>query len=383
MISNFLSRINPRKTYISENDVQNPIKTDGTVYLTDEMITTEDALSKQGSVSPPVQPPPVTIQNISPLKLKIHQIIDGKSLSTVQQMKQTQLTKKQLKTIEHATTILLLVLSLGTIGSLVATGGSGIIIVPFLFGIGLALKNAIINSNLSQEDLLLIENILYMFALLKSCPTINKILENKACMQNNAIIKQQPPNSFWNFIGRSKAYTSIETIVETPTSCSDVTTFENKLNLKWKQGIDIKIVNFISGTLDEFIKQLELMVIMLSDKSAKGNAKNIIIDAHSKCSGISTTILNYLKLNDEIPTIELLQQQPMFGSQDATNEIQEVYNDSSQKTKLLIETAFEKVSNFVLFTGIMFRNAVLPQHNGGKSLRKHKKRKRTTRKLKY
>ena len=377
------SRLNPRKSYFfaSKNDIQNPIKTEEPTVLTDDIVdnmsTVTDAVSNTSSAPPPLKQPPATIE-ISPLKLKIQQIIDGKSLSTVQQLKETQLTKKQLKTREHATTILLLVLSLGTIGSLVATGGSGIIIVPFLFGIGLALKNAIINSNLSQEDLLLIENILYMFALLKSCPTIQKILENKACMQNNTSIKTQPSNSFWNFIGRSKSST-VE-IPEQPTQCMDVTTFEKQINMNWREGVDTKIVAFISGILDEFIKQLELMVIMLSDKSAKGNAKTIIIDAHSKCSGISTTILNYLKLNDEIPTIALLQTQPMFGSQAATDEIQQTYVNSSPKTKLLIETAFEKISNFVLFTGIMLRNAVLP--HGGKTFRRNKKRK-LTRKLKY
>ena len=376
MFSRITSRFNP-KSQNEKDDVQTPKKDEQPVVLTDDMITTEDALSNQGSVSPPVNPPPATIE-ISPLKLKIQQIIDGKSLSTVQQLRNSQLTKKELKNREHATTILLLVLSLGTIGSLVATGGSGIIIIPFLFGIGLALKNAIINSNLSQEDLLLIENILYMFALLKACPTIEKILEHKACMQNSATIKPQPPNSFWNFIGRSTSTPIVFTSLDQPTQCRDVTTFENQVDSKWEQGVDTKIVAFISGTLDEFIKQLELMVIMLSDKRAKGNAKKIIIDAHSKCSGISTTILNYLKLNNETPTIESLQQQPMFVPQAANLEIQQAYTNTSNKSKLLIETAFEKVSNFVLFTGIMFRNAV---YHGGKSVRR--KKRRLTRKLKY
>ena len=120
------------------------------------------------------------------------------------------------------------------------------------------------------------------------------------------------------------------------------------------------------------------MVIMLNERSAKGNAKKIIIDAHSKCSGISSTILNYLKLNDETPTIEELQKQPFFSR--SVTEITQAYDATDSKTKLMIETVFEKMTSFVLFTSLMLRNSVLPNTNGGTFRRKKRK---LTRKLKY
>lgn len=63
------------------------------------------------------------------------------------------------------------------------------------------------------------------------------------------------------------------------------------------------------------------------------------------CSGISTTILNYLKLKS----------QPL--------------NIHPPNSKLMIETVFEKLTSGVLFTTLMLRN-VLPSYNGGKSRKK-------------
>lgn len=259
------------------------------------------------------------------------------ALESLATAKKTTYTKATLEKAEQGSTIIALVLTLG-VG--IPTFGAGFVALPFIFGLSMALKNTIVRGNLASEDIIFIGNIMYLFALLKACPTIGKILEFKRCEEENIRIEKTTSTStLWGYLGKtfsSKSRITPPTVVVDPTStCTEVVSFATERNPAWNEfNADKKIIAFIVEAIDEYLRQIEIMILLLNRKrTSSGKASETIMVAHNKCSGLFTSIIQYLKLNNEEPNIGLLQKQPFFSNKlDTTAQQTELFKKVLEKT---------------------------------------------------
>jgi hypothetical protein len=218
-------------------------------------------------------------------------------------------TTAKINNIEIVVNLVSMVAAIG-----VGATGIGIPFIPMIFAISAGIKS-MLNTTITAEDILLISNIIHQYVMLTSYPSIVKIMEYKSCIETGGI------------------------------QCTKVITFEGTGEL---DDIGHPIFKFINELFDEYINQ---MMKMVSNKNKKKkDNKTSIIDTHSICSGIFTTLNEYLHMQGERATMAYFKAHPIFKAntsniKDAEQkaiQVEKSITASFKKTLLSLSTSVQK-----------------------------------------
>jgi hypothetical protein len=243
-------------------------------------------------------------------------------------------SEQSLKNAELAINVTSLAFAVG-----LGVSGFGIPFIPVVFAMGMGLKSLLNHIN-SEQDILLIYNILHMYFILITYPTIREILKRINC-------KSETTNK---------------------DSCPKVTFF--KSNFKDPKA-DEKIIEFIEDGLSKYIELVTLLV-----KKSETQVSEKILKCHNICTGLFTTITKYLELNNEEPNMDMISANVLFSpanANEATTAVNQINTNVrrqlSTTTKVLVDRGYS------IFSAIT-RTGMVPM-GGKKSRQKYKRSKKS------
>jgi hypothetical protein len=224
-------------------------------------------------------------------------------------------SEQSLKNAELAINVTSLAFAIG-----LGASGFGIPFIPVVFAMGLGLKSLLNHVN-SQEDVLLIYNILHMYFILTTYPTIKSVLQRIDC-------KSQKKDD-----------------------CPKVTFVKSNFN---DPRADEKVLEFIEDGLAKYIELVTLLV-----KKSDVQVSEKILNCHNICTGLFTTITKYLELNNEEPNMDMISANILFtpsNASEATSAVN-VINQNVQKKiaitgKVLMDRGYAIFSSITRATGV-------------------------------
>jgi len=244
--------------------------------------------------------------------------------------------EQSIKNAELAINVTSLAFSIG-----LGVSGVGIPFIPLVFAMGMGLK-MLLNYVNTEEDILLIYNILHMYFILTTYPTVQKVLQHIDC-------KTQPDRE-----------------------CPKVTFIKSNFT---DPKADEKIIEFIENGLSKYI---EIVTTLVKNSSVHVSEK--ILKCHNICVGLFTTITKYLELNNEEPNIDMISANILYTPNNATEATRAV-NDINTKVQKKIKSTGINIMNrgYSILSDI----TGISMATGGKIRKKYKKLKKYTRSKKY
>ena len=223
-------------------------------------------------------------------------------------------SEQSLKNAELAINVTSLAFAIG-----LGASGFGIPFIPVVFAMGMGLKSLLNHIN-TQEDILLIYNILHMYFILTTYPTIRSVLQRMDC-------KAQKDD------------------------CPKVTFV--KSNFKDPRA-DEKVIEFIEDGLAKYIELVTLLV-----KKSEVQVSEKILKCHNICTGLFTTITKYLELNNEEPNLDMISANILFtptNATEATSAVNSINTNVRQKisttSKVLLDRGYSIFSSITRATGV-------------------------------
>jgi hypothetical protein len=244
-------------------------------------------------------------------------------------------TEQSLKNAELAINVTSLAFAVG-----LGITGFGVPFIPVVFAMGMGLKSLLNHVN-TQDDILLIYNILHMYFMLVTYPTIRSVMQRIDC-------KSQKKED-----------------------CPKVTFV--KSNFKDPRAEE-KVIEFIEDGLAKYIEVVTLLV-----KKSEVQVSEKILDCHNICTGLFTSLTKYLELNNEEPNLDMIAANVMFTPNNATEATTAVniINDNVQK-KISITGKVLMDRGYAIFSSITRAGAAV----GIGGTRKYKKNQKKPKKTK-
>ena len=198
-------------------------------------------------------------------------------------------TEQSLRNAELAINVTSLAFAVG-----LGITGFGLPFIPVVFAMGMGLKSLLNHVN-SQDDILLIYNILHMYFILVTYPTVRSILQRIDCKSQK---KEDCPKVM--FV---------------------------KSNFKDPRAED-KVIEFIEDGIAKYIELVTLLV-----KKSEVQVSEKILDCHNICTGLFTSITKYLEVNNEESNLDMISANILFTPSNATEATSAVniINDNIQK----------------------------------------------------
>ena len=247
-------------------------------------------------------------------------------------------TEQSLKNAELAINVTSLAFAVG-----LGITGFGVPFIPVVFAMGMGLKSLLNHIN-TQDDILLIYNILHMYFMLVTYPTVRSVLQRIDCKSQK---KEDCPKVM--FV---------------------------KSNFKDPMAEE-KVIEFIEYGLAKYIEVVTLLV-----KKSEVQVSEKILDCHNICTGLFTSITKYLELNNEEPNLDMIAANVMFTPNNATEATTAVniINDNVQKKisntgKVLMDRGYS------IFASIT-RSTVAVYMGGTRKYKKANKKNKTNKQIK-